>query len=316
MSFQQLNAEFSDLRTSLGAHVGANALVEVSVRPPASDDEASFLRLVAWSYVCLFEAGRVTIPYLIRLPSGQSASQSRAKKSRELVRDLRTWSFHNVGYSDERSARLSRRVQKWFFDNCGSYPPDGRYGWEHCFEALCDAVTSVVSHCQGAVTIVLTGPDDIDRIIADLRNRLNLDWPASTFDAILNESAVRMGRKIDAPAFRGTRLDQWRKFLATVPAEDDPEKEVSKLIERDLLDHFGSMLTISSEDLIRDLHLEQGPQVEHALRFARELQSEGVIESSTVLARIRERPAVGLTASNCCTDDAGKPGDRMNHLMQ
>lgn len=298
MSFQRLNAGFSDLRTLLGAHVGMNALVEVSVRPPDSDDEASFLRLVAWSYVCLFEVGRVTIPYLISLPSGQSDSQTRAKNSRELVRDLRTWSFHNVGYSDERSARLSRRVQRWFFDVGGTYPPEGRDGWKLCFEALCDVVASVVSHCQAAVATILTGPDDVDRIIADLRNRLNLNWPAWKFDAILNESALRMGRRIDAPTFRGTRLDYWRRFLATVPAEDDPEREVSKLIERDLLDHFGSMLTISSEDLVRDLHLEPGPHVEHALRFARELQSEGVIESSTVLDRIRRRPTEAPTAAN------------------
>ena len=312
MSFQQLNAEFADLRTSLAAHVGADALVEVSVRPPASNDEASFLRLVAWSYVCLFEVGRVTIPYLIQLPSGRSASQVGAKQSRELVRDLRTWSFHNVGYSDERGARLSRRVQKWFFDNGGAYPPDGCAGWQNCFETLCEVVTSVVAHCKGAVAVALTGPDDGDRIVADLRNRLDLDWPAWKFDAILNESAIRMGRKIDAPAFRRSRLDQWRKFLATIPSEDDPETEVSKLIERDLLDHFGSMLTISSEDLTRDLDLEPGSQVEHALRFARGLQSDGVVERSEVLARIQGRPTVELSDSNRNVGETVKPGGQIS----
>ena len=312
MSFQQLNAEFADLRTSLAAHVGADALVEVSVRPPASNDEASFLRLVAWSYVCLFEVGRITIPYLIQLPNGRSDAQAGAKRSRELVRDLRTWSFHNVGYSDERGTRLSRRVQKWFFDNSGAYPPNCYAGWENCFEALCEVVTAVVAHCKGAVAVALTGPDDGDRIVADLRNRLDLDWPAWKFDSILNESAIRIGRKIDAPAFRRFRLDHWRKFLATLPSEDDPMTEVSKLIESDLLDHFGSMLTISSEDLVRDLELEPGPQVEHALRFARGLQTDGVIERPELLARIQGRSIVKLGGPNRTVYETVEPGVHMS----
>ena len=308
MSFQQLNAEFADLRTSLAAYVGADALVEVAVRPPASDDEASFLRLVAWSYVCLFEAGRVTIPYLIRLPSDGAASQVVAKRSRELVRDLRTWSFHNVGYSDERGAILSRRVQRWFLDNAGAYPPNRSAGWQNCFDALCEVVKTVVEHCKGAVAVALTAPDDGDRIVTDLRNRLDLNWPAWKFDAILNESAIRMGRKIDAPEFRGFRLDRWRTFLATISSEDDPEAEVSKLIERDLLDHFGSMLTISSEDLVRDLDFEPGPQVEDALIFARSLQAQGVIERSEVLARIQERTLVKPGGINCNAHETVEPG--------
>ena len=52
MRFIELNAAAAGLRHSLRNYVGENALNEIYVRPPAGeDDEASFMRLVNWTYV-------------------------------------------------------------------------------------------------------------------------------------------------------------------------------------------------------------------------------------------------------------------------
>ena len=113
MIFSQLNADVVDLRSSLRSFVGEHAIREITVRPPADDNsEISFLRLVAWSYALVFEAGRVAIPYLLQLPGGGSESSSDAKTARELLKILRTWSFHNLGFESDRDVAISRYVQR------------------------------------------------------------------------------------------------------------------------------------------------------------------------------------------------------------
>ena len=58
MKFDELNAEFVGLRNLLRTFVDENALGEITIQPPVGDDEASFLRLVAWSYAALFRGGQ------------------------------------------------------------------------------------------------------------------------------------------------------------------------------------------------------------------------------------------------------------------
>ena len=63
MRFLSVNASVTDLWNSLRSFVGDSAVSEITARPPAGeDDEASFLRLVVWSYAMAFEAGRVVVP--------------------------------------------------------------------------------------------------------------------------------------------------------------------------------------------------------------------------------------------------------------
>ena len=58
MTFLELNSAVNDLRKSLTNFVDERALSEITVRPPVGNcDEASFIRLVSWTYALLFEAG-------------------------------------------------------------------------------------------------------------------------------------------------------------------------------------------------------------------------------------------------------------------
>lgn len=98
MTFIELNAAVVDLRNSLHSFVGEGVLSELTIRTPAADgDEASFFRLVNWSYALVFEAGRVTVPYLLKLPSETASASSDAWASRDLVHALRTWCVHDLG---------------------------------------------------------------------------------------------------------------------------------------------------------------------------------------------------------------------------
>lgn len=292
MTFAALNAAVVDLRNSLRSFVGEDAVSEITVRPPVGEgDEISFLRLVAWSYVLVFEAGRVTIPYLLQLPEGISGTSSDPKAARDLVHALRTWSFHNLGFGSDQDVAISRHVQLWFVRTCGACPPDGVEAWRSCSLTLCSEVGEIVAHCQNAMTSVLSAPDDGQAATADLRRRINRAWAAHEFHKLVGDAAIRLGITVDAKTFCAPRLRKWQEFLESLPDRDDPEGHMIRMIERDLLDHFADVLPIDGRDVMNALGLDPGPEVGSALHRTRELFRSGVRDPTKLLEYLKKNGA-------------------------
>ena len=283
-----MNTEYVRLRHSLRVFVEENALKEISVQTPSEADEVSFLRLIAWSYVLVFEAGRITIPYLLRLPSSVHRSQGELEAVCELIHDLRTWSFHNLSFSKERELAISRRTAMWFIRTSGTSPPRDTDGWRRCFEVLCAEVYIVLTHCTSAVEHALADTENGEKILHDLRRRLDRNWPANRFDELVIDAVTRIGQKLQVTRFRQARIAKWREFLEAIPDGDDPEALVVRLIERDVLDHFGSVLPIDGNDVIVTLGLAPGPEVGQALNNARKLYSSGLTDRDKLLAHLHQ----------------------------
>ena len=286
MKFDELNAEFVGLRDTLRQAGVENALDEITIQPPTGDDEASFLRLTAWSYALIFEAGRIAIPYLLKLPASPSVSGTDADAARQLVNDLRTRNFHNLDLQSKRDSGLYRRTSKWFAKNCGANPPDDAMCWRACFECLCDVVGAILAHCKSALETALSDAEAQEETIDDLRRRLDRNWPAHRFDSIVGDAALRIGQSLDVRKFRESRLSAWRGFLDTIPEGDDPESQITRLIERDVLDHFESALPIDGRDVMDVLRLDTGPEVGEALMRARQLHQSGITDRAELLERL------------------------------
>ena len=286
MSFSELNAAAVRLRRSLRNYVGENALNEIHARPPAGeDDEASFMRLVNWTYVLLFEAGRISIPYLLKLQNGANVPLN-VKEARTIVHNLRTWISHNVGFSSRRDAAISKRVSQWFLGLCGATEPDNTSAWRVCFSGLCREAGEILTHCQSALELIVR-ENDMDTI-QDLRRRVDRSWSTDLWDALVEDICVRLSLRIDVPKFRNSRLSEWRTFLDTVPEEDDPEQAVIRIIERDLLNHTSDILPIDGRDVMSALDLEPGPEIGSALQHARELIRSGIRDRTQLLERLKE----------------------------
>ena len=287
MRFAELNAAVAELRRSLRSFVGETALGEIHIRPPAREnDEASFMRLVNWSYVLLFEVGRVTVPYLMKLPGVTVHAVERLQEGRGVVHDLRTWGSHNIGFSSERDAAISKRVSVWFLAQCKATEPRDEDAWRLCFERLCSEVGMIVEHCRTALASI-AGDVDEKGTIDELRHRLDRSWPPERFDEIVADTCTRLGVSLDVPGFRGQRLAKWREFLATVPDADDPRGAITRLIERDVVDHTNDVLPINGEDVMASLDLPPGPPVGDALHRARELFRSGIRDRQQLLERLQ-----------------------------
>lgn len=284
MTFSALNVAVTDLRGSLASFVSPDAMAEVTIRPPVdARGEISFFRLIAWSYALIFEAGRISIPFLLRA----AGAYEQQRESIQLIRTLRTWSFHNLGFDSERDRQLSRVVHRWFLAACQRSPPEEEAEWNCCFYQLCDLVAEVIRQCQQAVAVVLSSPDDGETVIEDLRNRIERFWPPHKFDELVGDVAVRLGVRIDVVKFRAPRLARWQSFLASIPEEDDPAEAITRLMERDLLEYEDSVLPISGRDVIAAFSIPPGAEVGAMLRHARELFGAGVREKDELLRRLR-----------------------------
>lgn len=273
------------LRRSLRTYIGENALNEIHSRPPArEDDEASFMRLVNWTYVLLFEAGRVAIPYLMKLQS--ETDRSAAEQSRIIVHDLRTWISHNIGFSSERQAAISRRVSEWFLRQCKTTEPGDDHAWGVCFNHLCREVTTIMKHCRTALDSIVLDQNEVD----NLRLRVDRSWSADEFGALVRDICVRLSvTNIDVSKFRSSRrLTRWREFLDTVPEEDDPKAAVIRIIERDVINYTSDILPIDGRDVMEALDLQPGPEVGAALLHARELHRSGIRDREQLLQGLRE----------------------------
>ncbi len=287
MRFAELDAAVVELRRSLRSFVGETALGEIHIRPPAREnDEASFMRLVNWSYVLLFEVGRITVPYLMKLPGETGHPVERLHAGRGVVHDLRTWGAHNIGLSSERDAAISKRVGLWFLAQCKAIEPQDDDAWRSCFERLCAEVGMVVEHCRTALASI-AGNVDEQGAIEELRHRLDRSWPADRFDEIVGDTCVRLGASLNVPGFRDQRLAKWREFLATVPDVDDPRRAITRLIERDIVDHTNDVLPIGGEEVMASLGLPPGPRVGDALRRARELFRSGIRDRQRLLDQLK-----------------------------
>ena len=289
MSFLELNAAVADLRSVVAVFVRHDALREINIRPPVgSSDEASFVRLVAWSYVLNFEVGRVTIPYLLKLPSNSVREGRGGEPGRELVRGLRTWTSHNLGFADDSDLAVLRRVHRWFLGSCGTDPPVDSRQWEACFRTLCEEVAGVIGQCRGAMDLVLRAGDDGERILASLRRRIERAWPAQEFDKLVVEVGLRIGVQVNSRKFCETRLSKWRRFVEEIPEGDDPEQHVIRVIERDLLDQAEAVLPIGGTEVMETLNLTPGPEVGEVLRELRELWKSGKRTREELLSHLRQ----------------------------
>lgn len=288
MTFSALSVSVADLRRSLTSFVSPDALAEVTVRPPVDGGgEISFLRLVAWSYVLIFEVGRISIPFLLRY----SGVYQQQQKSMELIRTLRTWSFHNLGLDSDRDLQLSRQVERWFLDTCGESPPEDGANWNVCFDSGCGIVGEVVRQCRQAVASALSSEDGGDAIIRDLRRRIERSWAPHRFDALVGDVATRLGIRVDATRFRRSRLDGWRSFLVDLADDDDPAEAMERLIERDLFEYVDGVLPVGGRDIMVAFDMVPGPEVGAALRLARELFAAGTKDRPELMAALEARLA-------------------------
>lgn len=263
------------LKAALATHV-EGALDDIFIREPVGKcGEAAFLRLAAWSYVLIYEAGRIVIRYLVDLADKEDQPGRDVSETIELVHALRTWSFHNIGGYSRREKRLIEAVDKFFADICNSNFPIDDGAWLRCYSVLGERILYMLRYCIDGVSI-MEDPVDGPSAVSGLKTRIERHWPATKFEALVSDAAIRLGIRVDFQRFTERRLHEWQKFIEVIPFDDDPKRTIVSLIERDLLTYHDSVLPINGEDVMKEFGIDPGPLVGRILGHAKELSATGV----------------------------------------
>lgn len=244
-SFTELSASFIRLRKVLAAQLDCDALKEITLDPPSSNnDELSFLRLVAWSYSFIHESGRVPLAVLKQLPPW-----SHTGKILPHIRALRTWTSHNLSLDESSDQATLKTAYEWLANTCGTKNPKVSSQWESCFTKLCDEIYNVVSNATAAC-------DSIDELVLEeLRKRINRDWAAFKFDEIVQEVANNLGYSgIEAVAFRNNYLQDWRRVVQ-MSEESQIEKNLQLRMQADLLKTMNGAIPLTAPEISQLLQI-------------------------------------------------------------
>lgn len=241
----ELTGLYDILRNRIAAH-DLPACTEISLRLSSSfRDEIAFYRLVFWAYALVNEAARIPFDFLTNLPPLRADTSLRTE-----ISQLRTFLAHNLDRRNRRDQRTMAFVQRWFMEACGHGEPNDDIHYGDCCVHLADKLQEALGGAIEACGL-LDDPDDGLRLVASLRDRIDIAWPGHRFDRIVSACASRLGNPdVDLLMVRSRHLDSWRRFLARAPAQRR-EQALEQRIEADLLVAIGDSLPRSVRENIQ-----------------------------------------------------------------
>jgi hypothetical protein len=277
------------------------AFGDVSLPIPRLDPaELGFIRSVAYTFVLYYEAGEVSVPYLVGLLDAFGLDGSRtARGHRARVGRLRTYLQHNLNPASSTDRETKDVCERWFAEQCGTRVPSSDDEWSACLDALLDeacAFLSVLRDCLRA----LEADEGREIIAGRWLFRISRYHPPEAFDDVISEAANDLGREhLDVTRFRKRFYDQWMERLSRLTGEYDFHLEARRLVEASLIVDAAAGMPITGIDVINDLGVPPGPLVADVLGRARRLFEAEPSNREALLARLREE----------LTREAGSPGE-------
>jgi hypothetical protein len=224
----------------------------------------SFQKVVAWSYVVLFETGKISINFLKELPP---VNQFGALLPH--VRDLRTWISHNLALDKPADRKTLANALLWLRNTCGTTNPKSAEHWRKCNGALSSEITGTLESALLA-SDNLFSPEDGPRLVEELRKRLSGNWEAYLFDQYAAEAAKLLGyTAIDVVAFRKRYLSNWRSVVES--ADPARREELLRLrIEADMLTEMANALPLAAAQALARAKLNAGAELGAAMLLIRQ----------------------------------------------
>jgi hypothetical protein len=284
------------LQQRISMHI-QGACGDVSVMLPRGlHDELDFYRLVNWGYVLTEEAAKIPLAFLTRLPPLRTDGSLKKE-----IGTLRTYVAHNLDIERKRDQKMLAFAHRWFKDACGTGTPRDNAHYGGCCRVL---ATRLQSMLESAITAsdALDDPTDGPRLIADLKNRIDLSWEAHRFDPLVEACAARLGNPmLDLRELRRKHLDKWRQTIAMAD-ENDREGALTLQIEAALLDAIGNALPLTAQRASARLAIEGVDAVVAALLLLRDARQFGNLAVPEILERAYVAAMASAEKANATSD--------------
>ena len=271
MNFEGILRNYQRINFLTRSLIHRPAFSEVNLPLPSSrDPELDFVFAVSWLYCFYFEAGRISLTFLRRLGENHSImNRESSEQHLETVRSLRTELHHNLGYSgSDLTARTT--VESWRRRICGAAFPEKPGEWKICFDHLIDDSVIFLNDINRVVRHIESDMNNAEQLLGEWLRRLSRDYPLDAIDLLIDNTKHRLGRHgLNTTAFRNRHVGKWRQSLDLLDDDFDFDFEVTRLIEKTLLEVDGVILPITGENLINDLGIQPGSKVGAFLEEAR-----------------------------------------------
>lgn len=252
--------------------------------------ELGFIRSVSWLYGLYYEAGKIGVAFLVKtLPVYELDAEELHLRHHGLVRDIRTFTSHNLDLSAIHDKKLVTICQNWFQEACGTFVPIDEEHWQPLiFRLLRDAV-SFLEALKNCVRLI-ESDDRKNLICAQWTQKLKRYYPPHMFDSLIPEVLADIGRdQMDPERFRKKYYSDWARTFEGYSDDLDFEVEARRLIESAALSEARGVLPISGKDLINYFDLAPGPEVGNLLEIAKGIYIAEKCDKKTLLSKLAEK---------------------------
>ena len=288
----EIGASKEELESRCASLLGVRhtAFQELVLRSPRfSPPELAFYQVVTWLYGLYYEAGRVSLQFLLHLlPTYGLEYESNHRRHYQEVQRLRTFLQHNLNLDSRHDLETQRNCEDWFSESCGSVMPGNGCEWNRCVARILiesgEFLVAVVN-CVRAVE----KDESSSSIVAQWSSRLSRFHPIHEFEALVAIVINDMGQSsLDAHRITVRHYDKWSQDLQLRSDDYVFEFEARRLIEQTLLNEDELPLIITGQDVIRELGISPGLEVGRLLAKARALYFASPSNKEQLLERLIE----------------------------
>ena len=279
-----------DSRASSILGVRRSAFQEMFIRSPRTfPPELAFYQVVTWLYGFYYEAGRVSLSFLIeRFAIYELALQGGHTQHYENVRCLRTYLQHNLNLDSEQDLETQRRSEEWFTKSCGSTMPGIDKEWNDCVARILkdsEALLAAAIECVRAIE----QDESSGIIIQQWSVRLRRYHPQHEFERLVAIVVHDLGQdSLGTSQITARYYDKWSKELRSRSVDYVFEEEARRLIEHTILSEAELPLPISGRDVMRAFSMPPGPKVGEFLRYARVSYLESPCDKEQLMTRLKD----------------------------
>lgn len=285
MNFSELHHLHLDFKRRLTSILGKEVFPEITLNPPTGDsDELSFIRLVSWGYVFVYEAGRAPLNFLKKLPPLDGYTG----KVLPSLHALRTWANHNLEFEKSSDVKTVRVATTWLIEKCQTGSPSKPEHWKKCFDAMGSDLKKLLENCLLACDC-FDLHEDRAGLISSFEQSLDRNWSAYLFDGYAEKALQKFGYEgLSAQQIRISNLDAWRKIVLSSIDDESINRNLTIRVENDILKLMASSFPMTSTEISKIINRDEKAIVIAAMIYLREFSGDKMQNAGEVLEALRE----------------------------
>ena len=276
-------------RTASFFSISRKAFQQTSVRNPRfSPPELGFYQTVTWLYAFYYEAGRISLRFLMdRLETYRLGQEGDLCRHYEDLGRLRTFLQHNLNLDSVKDIRTRQTSEEWFSRACGTVIPGSDEEWNQCLvRILSDSKTFLAAtiDCVRAIE----RDEASDMVLHQWSTRLLRYHPKHEFENLVSMVIHDIGQDFLDPAQMTERYyDSWISNLRFRSENYSFEGEARRLIEQTILNEAQMPPPVSGRDIMKEFGIPPGSEVGALLRKAKALYAAAPCDRDQLIARLK-----------------------------